>query len=345
MRPSVVAISGVLLLAIAIPAWAAGQGNWDDCNQQGDIDRRINGCTAIIQDQSESEKNRALAYNIRGAAYVAKSDLDRAIADYSEAIRLDPRSAFAYNNRGRAYREKGDDDRAIADLNEAIKLDPNLTAPYYNRGRAYNNIGDLDRAMADYSQAIRLDPTFFLGYLGRGRVYSERGELDRAITDFAEVVRLAPRLSYGYFSRGLAYFQRGSLAESLADFDQAIELAPSGAYQALWRDIAARRSNLPSRLHQGTSQIDMTAWPAPVIHLFLGKMSPAAVLAAADDPDPKKKKRQMCHANFYGGELALIEGSKENAVRQLRFAARDCLQGSSEREAANAELRSLGLRP
>ncbi|MGZ3361543.1 MAG: hypothetical protein ACXU84_19645 [Xanthobacteraceae bacterium] len=118
----------------------------------------------------------------------------------------------------------------------------------------------------------------------------------------------------------MAYFQRGSLAESLADFDQAIELAPSGAYRALWRDIAARRSNLPSRLHQGTSQIDMTAWPAPVIRLFLGQMSPAAVLAAADDPDPKKKKSQMCDANFYGGELALIQGSKENA--RASFASR-----------------------
>ncbi|MGZ3361542.1 MAG: tetratricopeptide repeat protein [Xanthobacteraceae bacterium] len=194
MRPSVVAISGLLLLAIAIPTWAASQGDWDDCNQRTDIERRISGCTAIIQDQSESEKNRAVAYNVRGATYVERSDLDRAIADFSEAIRLDPRSALAYNNRGRAYREKGDDNRAIADLNEAIKLDPKLARPYYNRGQAYNNVGDLNRAMADYNEAIRLDPTSPFGYLGRGRVYRERRELDRAIADFAEMVRLAPKV-------------------------------------------------------------------------------------------------------------------------------------------------------
>ena len=159
MRPSVIVISGVLLLVIAIPAWAAGQGNWDDCNQRGDIDRRINGCTAIIQDHNESEANRARAYGNRGITYTNQGDFDRAIVDLSEAIRLDRTWAGGYSNRGRAYREKGDDRRAIADLTEAIRLDPRLVIAYYSRGRAHNNIGDFDRAMADFNEAIRLDPT------------------------------------------------------------------------------------------------------------------------------------------------------------------------------------------
>jgi hypothetical protein len=57
-------------------------------------------------------------------------------------------------------------------------------------------------------------------------------------------------------------------------------------------------------LSQAISQIDMTAWPAPVIRLFLGQMTPTAVLAAAADPDAGKKKGQVCEANFYSGELA-----------------------------------------
>jgi len=51
------------------------------------------------------------------------SDPDRAIADYSEAIRLDPKHAIAYCNRGDGYRSIYDYGRAIADYDEAIRLD------------------------------------------------------------------------------------------------------------------------------------------------------------------------------------------------------------------------------
>jgi tetratricopeptide (TPR) repeat protein len=345
MRPSVIVISGVLLLVIAIPAWAAGQGNWDDCNQRGDIDRRINGCTAIIQDHNESEANRARAYGNRGITYTNQGDFDRAIVDLSEAIRLDRTWAGGYSNRGRAYREKGDDRRAIADLTEAIRLDPRLVIAYYSRGRAHNNIGDFDRAMADFNEAIRLDPTSSpFPYLWRGRLSRGRGEVDRAIADFTEAIRLDPKFEYSYLGRGQAYFQRGRIAESLADLDQAITLTPTEPNRWLWRELAARRSNVPSRLHDLTSHIDMTVWPSPVVRLFLGQMTPSALQAAADDPDPKKRRYQLCDVNFFGGELALLQGRQEDAERQLRQAIIYCLEGSSERDVARSELQRLGLR-
>ena len=59
-----------------------------------------------------------------------------AIADFSEAIRLNPKDAVAYNNRGVAYYAKSDLDRAIADFNEAIRLDPKDAIAYNNRGAA-----------------------------------------------------------------------------------------------------------------------------------------------------------------------------------------------------------------
>jgi tetratricopeptide (TPR) repeat protein len=51
-------------------------------------------------------------------------DLDRAIADFSEAIRLNPLFASAYHERGVAHRAKGDHTRAVADQEVAIRLDP-----------------------------------------------------------------------------------------------------------------------------------------------------------------------------------------------------------------------------
>jgi len=58
----------------------------------------------------------------RGVAYQGKGDLDRAIADFTAAIRLQPRYAIAYASRGSAYEAKGECDRAAADYSEAIRL-------------------------------------------------------------------------------------------------------------------------------------------------------------------------------------------------------------------------------
>jgi len=131
----------------------------------------------------------------------------------------------------------------------------------------------------------------------------------------------------------------------LADVREASELDPADAYKALWADIVAQRNNAPSPLSQASARIDMTPWPAPIVRSFLGRMPPGAVLAAADDADAKKKKSQVCEANFYSGVLALRLNAKDEAVRLFRLAASDCAKDVNEWFAANAELKALGAAP
>ena len=78
------------------------------------------------------------AYNNRGFARADKKEYDKAIADFSEAIRLDPKDATAYYNRGIAWAGKNEYDKAIADYSEAIRLDPKDASAYINRGAAWS---------------------------------------------------------------------------------------------------------------------------------------------------------------------------------------------------------------
>ena len=71
-----------------------------------------------------------------------KAMYDRAIADFTQAIRLDPNDTKAYTERGSAYNAKGDNDRAIADFTQALRLNSNDVAAYNNRGNAYYYKGD-----------------------------------------------------------------------------------------------------------------------------------------------------------------------------------------------------------
>jgi lipoprotein NlpI len=137
----------------------------------------------------------------------------------------------------------------------------------------------------------------------------------------------------------------GSAEKALADLEQASAQAPKEAYVALWADIVSRRSNLPSRLEQTSSRIDMTVWPAPLVRLFMGQVTPADVLVAIDDPDAARKKGRICAANFYSGELSLMKGLKDEATRFFRLAASDCPYRFNERGDAIAELKALGVAP
>jgi lipoprotein NlpI len=163
------------------------------------------------------------------------------------------------------------------------------------------------------------------------------------MADYDEAIRLDAKSSSTYFHRGIAYLYAGALPKALADFNQASALSPKYAYAALWLDIAGQRSGLPSRLPQAVTQIDMTAWPAPVIQMFMGQLTAAAVHAAADNPDPNTKKGQVCEANFYSGEFALRSASVAEATRRFRLAANDCPKSFVEWEGANAELKAVGM--
>jgi tetratricopeptide (TPR) repeat protein len=305
--------------------------------QKGDFDRALADYSEAIR----LDPKYATPFNGRGNVYSKKGDFDRAIADYSESIRLNPK-AIPFIGRGIVYDKKGDFDRAIADYSEAIRLDPSSAIPFIGRGVAYKSKGDVDRAIADYSEAIRLDPKNAMAYSNRGVTYSQKGDVDRAIADYSEAIRLDPKDVHAYFNRGVANLYSGAMSKALADLHEASALDPKDAYVALWLDIIGQRSGVQSRLSEAISTIDMTAWPAPVIRMFLGQMTPSAVLTAADDPNATKKKGQVCEADFYSGEWALSQGSRDEAVRLLRLATDTCPKTFYEWFAAKAELKTLG---
>ena len=74
-------------------------------------------------------------------------------------------------------------------------------------------------------------------------------------------------------------------------------------------------------------------------------LTSGAVLAAADDPDADVKRRRVCDANFFIGELALQQGTKEEAARLFRTAATGCPKDRTSGDGANAELKVLGITP
>ena len=83
-------------------------------------------------------------------------------------------------------------EEAIADCSEAIRLDPRNPALYLERAEARNAVGRFEEAVADYDRAIHLDPHHAAAYLGRCRAKSELGQHEEAVEDYDRAVRLDP---------------------------------------------------------------------------------------------------------------------------------------------------------
>jgi len=77
---------------------------------------------------------------------------------FFNSLFLNADTASDYYKSGNVYGKKGDYDSAIADYSQAIKINPNYADAYYNRGLAYDDKGDNVKAEADFEEVLRLNP-------------------------------------------------------------------------------------------------------------------------------------------------------------------------------------------
>src|SRR6185437_1496024 len=142
----------------------------------------------------------------RGQLYLGIHDYERAIADCTEALRLNPANADVYQTRVIAYRNKKDYDCAIADCTAFIRFNPSDPARqgwYGERAELYEAKGDYKRAQDDLATYIRLQPDSSTSYLCRGDFFLRTGAFDKALADYAQAIQIEkPRANTDYVRAG-----------------------------------------------------------------------------------------------------------------------------------------------
>jgi tetratricopeptide (TPR) repeat protein len=188
--------------------------------------------------------SRVSAAYERGRADLTRRFYERAVADFSEAIRLDPDSFLAHLDRGVAHHLAGHYREATADYSEGIRLKPRSADAYEYRARARRALGENELALSDYDEAIRLRPDAKL-YLARGWLRHELGDYDRALADYDVALRLRPDDPTTRYRRGLTRYHSGDLAGAIADFSAVIRRDPKHAGAYRYRgDVYARLGQL-----------------------------------------------------------------------------------------------------
>lgn len=176
-----------------------------------------------MNDAIRLNPNEPAWFNNRGLLFDGKKDYDKAIADYSEAIRLNSKNGTAWQNRGRAWGNKREFDKAILDFNESLKLiDPNEKRQFVQDAELAGG----DSIVIQNSRAETLNQ--------RGWVWNLNGNYDKALVDYEEAIRLAPKFMDPF--NGIAWLRATCPEEKYRNGQQAVEYATKVCELTAWKD-------------------------------------------------------------------------------------------------------------
>jgi hypothetical protein len=184
-------------------------------------------------------------------------DLERAIRDLDQAIRINPRVAVSYSNRGDAYRQLGNLDRAIDDLSEAIRLDPSITPAYVNRGLAYEKKGDIDKARADFNAALSRPPGKFI--TAKSAVETARQRLS-ALGSPSPVQGSNESIRVALVIGNSAYASAAALPNARRDADAVASALRNANFQTVMIESDLSRDKLVNVLHNFAAAAEKADW-------------------------------------------------------------------------------------
>jgi tetratricopeptide (TPR) repeat protein len=194
----------------------------------GDKQRALDDYSAAVKMAHLLPANeRFLLFTPRADEYFALGDKQHALDDYDAAIKSAPHNAALYYNRGVVFIAQANYDAALQDFDTALKLDSRFVPALRQRAKIYTTRGNLAGALADYSQAIRLQPETAALWSDRGQVDLGRHEYGNAIEDEARAIQLDPKLASAYYLRSVAFANSGDRAKAVTDLHTAVGLDPS----------------------------------------------------------------------------------------------------------------------
>jgi len=144
-----------------------------------------------------------------------------------------PTTAQAYHSRGHLYQDAGYYGRALADFTESLKLQPGQPEVLADRARALYALDRMDQALEAIDAAIRLESTNASLVYFRGRVQTARRRYERAVADFTTAISFTDTDAYYWFRRGQAYAEQSDWEKARADFQEAIRLGIEDS-EAFW---------------------------------------------------------------------------------------------------------------
>ncbi len=251
-----------------------------DCRQAAADCRRVMELAMKLKGDPEAMKLVkplcARARELRGWIYQSLTATKKALAEYEEALSLDPYLVSALLRRADARCTTEDFTAALNDCNMAVGIDSARPEVYNGRGWVYARKQDYPKAIEDYTQAVSLNRKYAKAYGGRALVYSamtsqefaraselakakraaDKAEIaaclervkefrQKAIDDASAAIAANRHLARAYLTRGMAYNSQQLYKEALADYTAAIREDPKMVKAYFQRGVLLAKQTEP----------------------------------------------------------------------------------------------------
>lgn len=163
---------------------------WKECHQ-GSADKAVAGCKLLLDSGIAKGAELAEIHLANGKALRDRHELNKALEAFAASIALAP-TAPAFSLRGTVHYDNSDWDKAIADYSEAIRLDPANGEVFNNRAWTYYRAGRYPEALADADVAVRILAKEAYAWDTRAHIHAKLGNRAAAVSDFRAALAIDP---------------------------------------------------------------------------------------------------------------------------------------------------------
>ncbi len=215
------------------------------------------GALADFDQALQGEPQSGLAYFHRGQVRAALGDGPGAIQDYHQALALGAAVAEADIRRdlARVHAQTGDLQAALEQLDEAVRLQPRRQDLRQERAELYRQLGRWQEAIADYDEVLRQDPQDWTAWLRRGMAHRQMGNLAAAIQDLSRVLQQDPDHREALWQRGQTLLQLSQKEAALSDLDRLLQRDPQHRMARLARGSLLKELGHPAQAESDFDQL------------------------------------------------------------------------------------------
>ena len=171
-------------------------------------------------------KNTPSLLNNRGISLMHTGNLNEAVENFNQAIKLRNNYAPAYSNLGIAQNKLNQVNAALESYNQAINIAPEFADPYFNRGVLMEDLGYSELAFADYCTALAIEPDFTDALYNAGNLLYKKKMFEKALTYYETVLKIDNLHDKALYNSGMCLQALGLAGEALNFFTQTTFVNP-----------------------------------------------------------------------------------------------------------------------
>jgi serine/threonine-protein kinase len=249
-----------------------------------------------------------------GRLYYALGREGEAIAEYQEAIRLDPDCGDVRYSLGWVYEFQDSLDRAAINYEQAISLGTTEIPSWMSHsmlGRVYLKQDNHLEATSEIEKAIALLPTNAHLYSDLVKAYLGQTDYEKAIEAARQAIALDPVHNYHRFYLGAALMFQGKYEEVIAELRQSVEADSGDVYGHLFYFIALNKGDRSEEAQKHLAHLaemrSDDSWETALVRFYTGGLDEDALLKLIESQDPEESQRRECEAHYYLAMAYLLD--------------------------------------